>query len=172
MAFIYQYYVEGENEKKLVEVLSKEFNFIKAGKVEVLNVVEKPIEDTHRRNFKKNHVIILVFDTDTNNIETLEYNIKYLKDCVKSKEIKDVVLIPQVRNIEEELVRSCNISDIKDLLKSKSKEEFKTDFNKATNLKSCLTKKGFDFKKLWRTKPVGVFSRFKCELSKLENRNF
>lgn len=174
MAFIYQYYVEGENEKKLVEVLSKEFNFIKAGKVEVLNVVEKPIEGTHthRRNFKKNHVIILVFDTDTNNVETLEDNIKYLKDCVKSKEIKDVVLIPQVRNIEEELVRSCNISDIKDLLKSKSKKEFKTDFNKATNLKSCLTKKGFDFKKLWRTKPVGVFSGFKCELSKLENRNF
>ena len=49
MAFIYQYYVEGENEKKLVEVLSKEFNFIKAGKVEVLNVVEKPIKNSKNK---------------------------------------------------------------------------------------------------------------------------
>ena len=106
MAFIYQYYVEGENEKKLVEVLSKEFNFIKAGKVEVLNVVEKPIKNTRIRNFKENYVIILVFDTDTNNTKTLE------------------------------------------------------------------AKKCFDFKKLWRTNPVGVFSGFKCELSKLENKNF
>lgn len=172
MAFIYQYYVEGENEKKLVEVLSKEFNFIKAGKVEVLNVVEKPIKNTRIRNFKENHVIILVFDTDTNNTKTLEANIECLKCLVKSKKIEDVILIPQVRNIEEELVRSCNINNIKDLLKSKSREEFKTDFNKVTNLKNCLIKKCFDFKKLWRTKPVGVFSGFKCELSKLENKNF
>lgn len=91
---------------------------------------------------------------------------------LSGKKIEDVILIPQVHNIEEELVRSCNINNIKDLLKSKSKEEFKTDFNKATNLKNCLIKKCFDFKKLWRTNPVGVFSGFKCELSKLENKNF
>jgi hypothetical protein len=59
------------------------------------------------------------------------------------------------------------------LLKSKSKKEFKTDFNKATNQRICciLKDKEFDFKNLWRTKPVGVFSGFKCELSKLENKN-
>ena len=171
MAFIYQYYVEGENEKKLVEVLSKEFNFIKAGKVEVFNVVEKPIKNTRIMNFKENHVVILVFDTDTNNIKTLEDNIKCLERLVKSKKIKDVVLIPQVCNIEEELVRSCNINNIKDLLKSKSKEEFKTDFNKATNLKNCLIKKCFDFKKLWRQPTMGVFVGVKCTLNKIENKN-
>ena len=174
MDFIYQYYVEGENEKKLVEVLSKEYKYIKAGKVEVFNVVEKSIKNTRIRNFKENHVIILVFDTDTNNTKTLEANIEYLKRLVKSKKIKDVILIPQVHNIEDELVRSCNINNIKELLKSKSKKEFKTDFNKATNqrIRCILKDKDFNFKKLWRTEPVGVFSGFKCELSKLENKNF
>jgi hypothetical protein len=84
-----------------VEVLSKEYKYIKAGKVEVFNVVEKRINNTRIMSFKENHVIILVFDTDTNNTKTLEANVEHLKCLVKSKKIKDVILIPQVPNIEE-----------------------------------------------------------------------
>ena len=49
---IYQYYVEGENERKLVAVLSRDFKHIQSGKIEVLNVVEKRITHSYTRKLK------------------------------------------------------------------------------------------------------------------------
>lgn len=44
----YHYYVEGENERALVEILSKckdeKFNVIRPGKIDVFNVVEREIK--------------------------------------------------------------------------------------------------------------------------------
>lgn len=65
----YHYYVEGENERVLVEILSKckdeKFNVIRPGKIDVFNVVEREIKSTHMLNLKDNTVVVLVFDTDT-----------------------------------------------------------------------------------------------------------
>ena len=66
---LYHYYVEGENERALVETLSKcedeKFNVIRPGKIDVFNVVEREIKSTHMMNLKDNTVAVLVFDTDT-----------------------------------------------------------------------------------------------------------
>lgn len=109
MSLIYQYYVEGENERKLVEVLSKKLSYIRPGRIEVLNLVEKSITYSYTRRLKKNTVVILIFDTDTANIEILEKNIAFLLKCAN---IKDVVLIPQVCNLEDELLRSCKAQKV------------------------------------------------------------
>ena len=125
----YHYYVEGENERVLVEILSKckdeKFNVIRPGKIDVFNVVEREIKSTHMLNLKDNTVVVLVFDTDTKSRAILDKNTKFLE---KHKKIKDVILIPQVYNLEDELIRSCNIKNILQLLGSKSKKEFKSDF--------------------------------------------
>ena len=68
---LYHYYVEGENERALIEILSKckdeKFNVIRPGKIDVFNVVEREIKSTHMMNLKDNTVAVLVFDTDTKN---------------------------------------------------------------------------------------------------------
>lgn len=48
------------------------------------------------------------------NTKILDENIAFLK---RQKGIKEVICIPQVRNLEDELVRACNIKNIVDLTK-------------------------------------------------------
>ena len=160
----YHYYVEGENERVLVEILSKckdeKFNVIRPGKIDVFNVVEREIKSTHM-----NTVVVLVFDTDTKNRAILDKNTKFLE---KHKKIKEVILIPQVYNLEDELIRSCNIKNILQLLGSKSKREFKSDFNKVNNLNEYLIKAEFAFDKLWRKNTDGIFAGITSGISKIE----
>ena len=165
----YHYYVEGENERVLVEILSKckdeKFNVIRPGKIDVFNVVEREIKSTHMMNLKDNTVVVLVFDTDTKNRAILDKNTKFLE---KHKKIKEVILIPQVYNLEDELIRSCNIKNIIQLLGSKSKKEFKSDFNKVNNLNEYLIKAEFAFDKLWRKNTDGVFAGITNGIHKIE----
>ena len=165
----YHYYVEGENERVLVEILSKckdeKFNVIRPGKIDVFNVVEREIKSTHMLNLKDNTVVVLVFDTDTKSRAILDKNTKFLE---KHKKIKEVILIPQVYNLEDELIRSCNIKNILQLLGSKSKKEFKSDFNKVNNLNEHLIKAEFTFNKLWRKNTNGVFAGIKNGIHKIE----
>ena len=87
------YFVEGEDEKKLVNVLKAELKLIKAGKVQVLNVVEEIITDAMLRPLKKDTTVVLVFDTDTRNVGILNYNILRLKEC---NAVSKIITIPQV----------------------------------------------------------------------------
>ena len=168
----YHYYVEGENEKVLAKELSKcedeKFNVIRPGKIDVFNVVEREIKSTHMMNLKDNTVVVLVFDTDTKSRAILDKNTKFLEKYKKNKRIKDVILIPQVYNLEDELVRSCNIKNILQLLGSKSNKEFKGDFNKVNNLNEYLIKAEFAFDKLWRKNTDGIFAGITSGISKIE----
>ena len=67
-----QYYVEGDDEKKLVDVLKTDLRLIKPGKVQKLNVVEQEITDIRLRTLKQGTMVVLVFDTDTGNVEILK----------------------------------------------------------------------------------------------------
>ena len=70
---------------------------------------------------------VLVFDTDKSETETLKKNISLLKRYCKNVK---VIILPQVRNLEDEMKRSCNIKRIKELTNSKSDKDFKRDFCK------------------------------------------
>ncbi len=65
----FQYYVEREDEEKLVNVLKSDMQCIEAGKVQVLNPVLEKITPLRLRTLKKNTTVILVFDTDAGESE-------------------------------------------------------------------------------------------------------
>lgn len=145
MKNIYQYFVEGEDEKRLIEVLKTDMRLIQPGKIQVLNVVQERLTDLKLRVLSEGTILIFVFDTDTGNIEILSENIKRAK---KSFRVKNVYCITQVKNLEDELIRSTNIKRIDELLESKSKSNFKRDFIKEKNLKQKLEAHSFDLKML------------------------
>lgn len=152
----YQFFVEGQCEERLVREL-KANGLIVSGKVTKKNVIQELIPDPLLRTMSENSIAILVFDTDTNNISVLEENIKRLKAFGRAQTIW---LVMQVRNLEDELVRSTSVRRITDLLNSKSISEFKHDFIKEQNLFVKLTDKNFDIGKIWVTSPNGLFSRY------------
>ena len=147
---IYQYFVEGEDERKLINTLKNQLGLVQTGKVQVLNVVQNKISPVILRTLKKGTVVVLVFDTDTGNADILNYNIQLLNKC---NYISKVITVPQVKNLEEELVRACNIDSITELLNSRSKKEFKSDLIRITNLDKKLTEHKFDINRFWSQQP-------------------
>jgi len=164
---IYQYYVEGNNEKKMASVLKSEYGHIIAGKIEKLNIVEKRITNQKLMQLKKDTIVILVFDTDTESSEILDENLRYLE---RQKNIRAVYCVTQVRNLEDELKKSCNIVQIKELTGSKTNKEFKSDWQRITNLRQRLDTKEFDFDKFWSSEAKGAFKHIENEADKVKVR--
>lgn len=144
------YYVEGEDEVKLIEVLKSNLRVIKPGKIQKLNVLQQEISTARLRTIKPATMVVLVFDTDTNNLDILKENLKILNSCTS---VSEVVTIPQINNLEEELIRSCNIKNITQLLNSKSRTEFKTDLIRVSNLDKKLKEHNFDITLFWNQNP-------------------
>lgn len=143
--FFYQYYVEGDNEKKFIDTL-KLLPGVVAGKVNKLNSKDQRITDMMTKPLRKNTIVILVFDTDTDCTEILHENIRYLKTC---QNIKQVWCIPQDKNLEDELVKATDINDILEFYKSQGIGSHKKKFNNDKNLIKRLKEHHFDLQKLW-----------------------
>ena len=127
--------------------------------------MEKRIPSAMLRTFKNPTVVVLVFDTDTNQIDILCENIDKLNSC---SAISKVITIPQVPNLENELIRSCNIKKITELLGSKSKSEFKSDLLHITNLDSKLLQHQFDIHSFWNQAPKPPFNDIKNDSEKIK----
>ena len=147
---IIQYYVEGEDDKKVVETLKTKMGLIKPGKVHVLNVVRDEITDLRLRTLSPGTMVVLVFDTDAGSVEILNRNLKKLKGC---SAVSGIVTIPQVPNLEEELVQSCNIHKIEELLNSKTRSDFKSDLLRISNLDTKLREHQFNIDRFWSAAP-------------------
>lgn len=160
-----QYYVEGEDEKKLVDTLKNTMKVIAPGKLQKLNVLQELIKDAHLRPLKQGTIVVLIFDTDTNNVEILKRNIKKLKDC---SYISSVITIPQVPNLEGELVRSCNIRQITELLNSRSARDYKSDLIRISNLHSKLEEHNFDINKFWSEQPGEPYQDISNDAEKIK----
>ncbi len=154
---IYQFYVEGEDEKKLIETLKKDMNSIVSGKVEVLNVIQKEIKTPRIRSLKTGTKVVLIYDTDIAKTDILDKNIKLLKS---SKHIKRIICIPQVLNLEDELVRATNIRQVMEFLGSRTLTDYKRDLIKCSNLDKKLQEKDFDIAKLWSMVPPASFTKY------------
>ena len=80
-------------------------------------------------------------------LNRLTQNIKILKD---SKHIKEVVVIPQVLNFEDELVYATNIKSIEKFIPKCTRKEFKGKFIKlGSSMVAMLENQGFNTAKLW-----------------------
>lgn len=162
-----QYYVEGEDERKLINVLKTELRVIMPGKVQKLNVVEEKIKKMHLRTLSYGTIVVLIFDTDTDtgNLNILDENIRTLKEC---STVSEIVLIPQVPNLEGELVRSCDIRKIEELLSSKSRKDFKSDLIHISNLNKKLREHQFDINLFWCSSPTPPYQDIENQAAKIK----
>ena len=140
----YHYFVEGEDDRKVVNTLKTDLQWIKPGKVQVFNVIEEELTSLITRTLKPGTIVVLVFDTDTGKKTTLLKNIRFLQ---KDSNVKQVLCIMQVKNLEDEFLRSCAISQIKELTGSKSNSDYKRDLLRQSNLADKLKKHQFQFEK-------------------------
>ena len=161
----YHYYVEGQDDKKVIDVLRLKMGLIESGRVDVLNVVTERITDLRLRTLTPGTIVVLVFDTDAGNRTILEENIRTLN---RHKNVKEVITIPQVSKLEDELVRSCNIRQIKELLNSKTNDEFKHDVLGVSNLDAKLRQHQFDINKFWTATPPAPYQNIPNQAAKVK----
>lgn len=155
---IYHYYVEGEDEKSVLNTLKRDLGCIESGKIDKFNVVQNKFTIARIRPLKPGTTVILVYDTDVEtNMEILRYNVTFLK---KQSGIKAVLCIPQVKNLEDELVRACEIRSVEELTKSGTKSDYKSALINCSNLGSRLSKCKFDISKFWNRTPSNGFREF------------
>ena len=161
MAAKYLYFVEGECEKKFLKsfMLQKEPLFIQ-GKVEIFNVINARMSNAQARTIKNDTKVILVFDTDVENIDTLEENLKTLTNVANVKP-NNIYLVLSVKCFEDELVYSCSkIKTINDLFKTKSSQEFKNKFINHADIVSKLETVGFDVNVIWTRGGHSPFDKY------------
>lgn len=81
----YHYFVEGQDEEKVVQVLKTDLRCIVPGKVQVFNVIEQKLTKMRLMSLKPDTVVVLVFDTDTGKTATLLDNIRFFENSGKCK---------------------------------------------------------------------------------------
>lgn len=146
MSKIYQYFVEGECEEKLINSLKvRTLEYLIPGKVTVFNFTNKLITNPRIAVLNKDTIIILVYDIDTNKIEILNKNIAKLKKFG----FKKIYHIQSINNFEDEIVYSTNLNSINGLFNTVGKEEFKKEFIHSSNIIKKLDSVGFNKEKLW-----------------------
>lgn len=150
----YYYFVEGDTERRMLEILKTEFQCVRPGKIHVFNVLQERMTRTRILSLKKPCSVVLVFDTDTKSTGYLSDNIAFLK---AQKGIREVLCIPQVANLEEELLRCCRLSRICELTGSRSETDFKRDFIRCNHLDARLRLYHFRFERFWSAQPKGLF---------------
>ena len=161
----FQYYVEGDCEKKLLSVLKEQKVFILPGKVEIFNVIQERFSNLQLRTLSDKTIVILVFDTDKEETDTLWENLRILK---KDPRIKAVWCVLQVDNLEDELVRSTDIKEIKELLPCPSNKEFKHYFLIEKRLFEKLRSHNFNFNRIWISHPKHGFREIENDGQKIK----
>ncbi|MDO4711414.1 MAG: hypothetical protein Q4A75_05505 [Peptostreptococcaceae bacterium] len=157
------YIVEGETEQQIIKAIKNKY--IVAGRIYVQNLTQSEISQTFIRTLKPKTKVVIVFDTDVEKdhaVDTLRDNIKKLR---KSSQVKQVISLPQIKNIEDEIVYSTKVKTIRDLINSKSEKDFKRDLinTHESHILSALEKKHFDIVKFWSRDPQNCYCEFKNE---------
>lgn len=148
------YFVEGKCEATLLAALKERPQKVISGRVKVFNVITTIIPRSQLITIQPGTTVVFVFDTDVPVTEFLKKNIELIQTyCVKTR----VVFLPQVMNLEDELVRCTDINHIVELTHSKSTKDFKRDFCAMTNCRDVLNRHQLDVLRLWTQRPPEVF---------------
>lgn len=151
------YYVEGPCEQQLIAALKESPSKLIPGKVRVYNVVQNLIPKSQMLSIQSGTTVVLAFDTDVEQTANLKKNLELLnRYCGKLH----IVFLPQVLNLEDELVRSTDVKSVIELTKSKGIRNFKTDFCKlkTKECRTMLERHGLKMEQIWSTKVPEVFS--------------
>lgn len=152
----FQYYVEGDCEKKLVRTLI-DHQLIVPGKTEVLNPIQEVLKSTHLRTLAPKTNVVLVFDTDVPKTEILKKNLDFLDS---QSSITRKIMIPQCSNLEDELLRCTDIKRIRDLLNCAHDSDFKSAFIEEKRLYEKLVLHHFNLELFWSSTPGKPFADF------------
>lgn len=153
----YIYFVEGPCEKQLIDALHVPPLRVAPGKAIVCNVIQNLIPKSQMLSIQPGTVVVLVFDTDKPITDKLQKNLELLsRYCTRIR----IATLAQVLDFEDELVRSCNIKSVTEITRSKSVQNFKTDFcrMKIPDCRASLERHGLDTKQLWRKNPRNPFT--------------
>ena len=170
MSKYFKYFVEGECEEKLINILkTPPINYLFPGKVEVFNVIQNILSNQRILSIKPNSVIVFVYDTDVLDDNILKINI----DRLKKYGYKNIIHIQSINNFEEELLYSYNIKSINEIFKTQSNDEFKRNFIGCNNIYKKLSSVGFNINKLWSRKNIsGIFSKYnKNQINDIKNNH-
>ena len=150
------YFVEGECEKQLINALKISSEILTPGKVKVYNVKQNLIPKSQLLAIQPRTKVALVFDTDVEDRKALDKNIEMLRKYCSNV---TVIIMMQVLDLEDEIVRSTDVSKAQELTKSRSVSNFKTDFcrMKVSDCRNLLERHQFDIMKMWTTEPPTAF---------------
>lgn len=149
------YFVEGKCEVALLQALKESPEKIIPGKIKEFNLIQKIIPKSILISIRPETKVVFVFDTDVPVTQQLRNNINQVKKFCPKVEI---VFLPQVKNLEDELERCTDVSRVSDLTQSASKKDFKRDFCAKKNCRAILDRHNLDVSKLWMTTPPNEFS--------------
>lgn len=99
-------------------------NKIVAGKVEVFNIIQSPLSRMRAAMLQRGTIVILVYDTDVWKTDTLERNVKILKESGVSA----IYHVQSLQNFEDEIVYATSLQDINDFFHTSRHGEFKSAF--------------------------------------------
>jgi len=71
---ILHYFVEGENERKLIETIKNKYLY--SGKIKVMNTIQNKVSKSILRTLERETIVVLVFDTDIEKIDILEEQLR------------------------------------------------------------------------------------------------
>ena len=107
------YYVEGPCEQQLIAALKEEPKKLLPGKIKIFNVVQNLIPKSQMLSIQSGTIVVLVFDTDVSKTLNLKKNLELLaRYCGRLK----IVFLPQVLNLEEELVRCTDVKIVTEFI--------------------------------------------------------
>lgn len=130
----YIYFVEGKCEATLLTALKEQPQKIVSGKVKVFNVIANLIPRSQLLTIQTGTTIIFVFDTDVPVTEQLRKNIELVSTyCSKTK----IIFLPQVKNLEDELVRCTDVSNVVDDAQQEQ-QGFQERFLCSDELQRCI----------------------------------
>lgn len=155
-----RYFVEGPCEKALIKAfMFCDGNQFSEGRVDVFNFVNERMTKAYARTIQRDSKVVIVIDTDVENTEVLEANIALLEKVSMIKR-EDIILVLSVKCFEDEIIYSCNLSNINQLFMTKGLDEFKRKFINHQNLHKKLLSVGFEMEKIWSKSATNVFSKY------------
>ena len=140
------HFVEGQCEEALLRSLILDFGLLPSGRIKVLNICQRKFPKSLIFSLKPGSRLIFIFDTDAGNPSFVEESLKMVENMTSGVEL---IVVPQCRNLEDDLMHSCSLREIKQLTKSRSNKDFKSDFLGSCSIGRLLRMNGFDFSKLW-----------------------
>ena len=135
------------------------------GKLLMYNVTQEHMREGIFLSCGQDVSFELVFDTDTRGISRLMENLELMRGL---RNCREVICIPQVRNLEEELKYACNLRDVCVLTKSQSVSDFKRDFLRLRDVAEVLIANGFDIGRMWSRNAAGEYAGIMNEAHKIK----